>query len=116
MPDDIILLDRRADGVAVVTLNSPKVNALSTALLARLEQVADELTSLPPGAVVVTGGERIFAAGADISECGGPDAARVIGAALHTTLNKVAALPCFTIAAVSGFALGGGCGLAMAWD
>ena len=39
MPDDIILLDRRADGVAVVTLNSPKVNALSTALLARLEQV-----------------------------------------------------------------------------
>ena len=116
MPDDIILLDRRADGVAVVTLNSPKVNALSTALLARLEQVADELTSLPPGAVVVTGGERIFAAGADISEFGGPDEARVIGAAFHTTLNKVAALPCFTIAAVSGFALGGGCELAMACD
>jgi len=91
MPDDIILLDRRADGVAVVTLNSPKVNALSTALLARLGQVADELTSLPPGAVVVTGGERIFAAGADISEFGGPDEARVIGAAFHTTLDKVAA-------------------------
>lgn len=116
MADDVILLDRRADGVAVVTLNSPKVNALSTALLARLAQVADDLAALPPGAVVVSGGERIFAAGADISEFGGPEEARVIGAAFHSALDKVAALPCFTIAAVSGFALGGGCELAMACD
>lgn len=116
MSDDLVLCERRADGVAVVTLNNPKVNALSQAVLTRLRAVAEDLTANPPGAVVITGGERIFAAGADISEFGGPDEARTIGAAFHSALNRVAALPCFTIAAVSGFALGGGCELALACD
>ena len=116
MPDEIVLLERRDDGIAVVTLNSPKVNALSTALLARLGAIAAELTVDPARAVVLTGGERIFAAGADISEFGGPAEARTIGAAFHAALNAFAAIPSFTIAAVSGFALGGGCELAMACD
>ncbi|MEY3588115.1 MAG: hypothetical protein RJA47_711 [Actinomycetota bacterium] len=116
MADDIVLLERRTDGVAVVTLNSPKVNALSTQLLARLEEIADELTSNPAGAVVLTGGDRLFAAGADISQFGGPDEARTIGAAFHAALNAFACIPSFTIAAVSGFALGGGCELSMACD
>jgi enoyl-CoA hydratase len=114
--DDLVHLERRADGVAVVTLDNPKVNALSTAVLTRLLAVAEQLTDDPPGAVVVTGGDRLFAAGADISEFGGPEEARVIGAAFRRALDAVAAIPRATIAAVSGVALGGGCELALACD
>lgn len=116
MTDDLVLLERRDDGVAVVTLNNPKVNALSTALLARLAEVAESLSVDPPGAVVITGGDRIFAAGADISEFGGPDEAAAITVGFHRALDAVAAIPRFVIAAVSGFALGGGCELALACD
>lgn len=113
---ELVLVERRDDGVAIVTLNNPKVNALSQALLARLAEVADDLTSQPPGAVVITGGDRLFAAGADISEFGGPEEADRIGAGFHRALDAVAAIPRFVIAAVSGFALGGGCELALACD
>lgn len=114
--DELVLLERRDDGVALVTLNNPKVNALSRELLARLASVAAELTADPPGAVVITGGERIFAAGADISQFGGPDVAVGITAGFHDALDAIAALPRFVIAAVSGYALGGGCELALACD
>lgn len=113
---ELVLLERRDDGVAVVTLNNPKVNALSQALLAELYEVAAALTVDPPGAVVITGGPRIFAAGADISEFGGPTEGRGIGEGFHRALNAVAAIPRFVIAAVSGYALGGGCELALACD
>ena len=114
--ESLVLIERHDNGVAVVTLNSPKVNALSTELLARLHVIAQDLTATPAGAVVLTGGDRLFAAGADISQFNGPDEARIIGAAFHTALNAFAAIPSFTIAAVSGFALGGGCELSMACD
>lgn len=114
--EDLVLVERRDDGVALVTLNNPKVNALSQAVLARLARVADDLTTNPSGAVVITGGDRLFAAGADISEFGGPVEADPIAAGFHRTLDAVAAIPRFVIAAVSGYALGGGCELALACD
>ena len=116
MADELVHLERRDDGVAVVTLDHPKVNAISNELRTQLAAVVADLTADPPGAVVVTGGERIFAAGADITQFGGPDEAEVIGADFHATLDAVAAIPRMVIAAVGGYALGGGCELALACD
>ena len=77
-------------------------------------RIADELAADLPGAVIVTGGERIFAAGADISEFGGPEEGAMITRKFHDALGALAALPRMVIAEVAGYALGGGCELAMA--
>jgi enoyl-CoA hydratase/carnithine racemase len=118
MPTDtpLVHVERRDDGVALVTLDNPKVNALSGELLRQLEAAARDLTGEPPGAVVVTGGDRIFAAGADVAEFGGPDEARAVGGGFRRALDAVAGIPRCVIAAISGFALGGGCELALACD
>jgi len=112
----LVQTERRDDGVAVVRLDNPKVNALSMELLRQLEAEANTLTDDPPGAVVITGGDRLFAAGADISEFGGPDEAERIGELFLRALCAVADIPRATIAAVTGVALGGGCELALACD
>jgi enoyl-CoA hydratase len=116
MADVLVTTERRDDGVAVVRLDNGKVNALSTALLHALKEMAQDLTEDPPGAVVVTGSERMFAAGADIAEFGGPEEAAVVGHAFLAALDALAGIPRATIAAVAGFALGGGCELALACD
>ncbi len=112
----LVQLERHSNGVAVIRLENPKVNALSVALLRQLRVAAQSLAETPPGAVVVTGGDRVFAAGADISEFGGPDEAATVGAAFFHALNAVADIPRVTIAAITGVALGGGCELALACD
>ena len=78
--------------------------------------MAAQLTADPPGAVVVTGSDRIFAAGAEISEFGGPHDAAVIGGRFLKALDALAAIPRMVVAAVHGYALGGGCELALACD
>jgi enoyl-CoA hydratase/carnithine racemase len=111
-----VTVDQRDDGVAVVRLDRPKMNALSSELLGQLGEIARQLEEDPPGAVVVWGGDRIFAAGADISEFAGPDEARTIGNTFRAALDALASVPRATIAAITGYALGGGCELALACD
>jgi enoyl-CoA hydratase/carnithine racemase len=125
MPPPLVLVERRTDGVAVLRLDNPKVNALSTELLRQLATAAEDLRTDPPGAVVVTGGDRIFAAGAEITEFRSAESptdvitraeAELVGQLFLRALNAVADIPRATIAAISGFALGGGCELALACD
>jgi enoyl-CoA hydratase/carnithine racemase len=114
MADTFVTLERRTDGVAVIRLDRPKMNALSGAVLGQIFDIARDLTADPPGAVVLWGGRRIFAAGADIVELDGD--ADSVGANFTSALGALAAIPRATIAAVNGYALGGGLELALACD
>jgi enoyl-CoA hydratase/carnithine racemase len=114
--EPFVRIERHEGNVAVLRLDRPKVNAISPELTDDLSACVAELNADLPGAVIVYGGEKIFAAGADIARFGGPDDARVIGIALRRALDGLAALPRIVIAAVAGYALGGGCELSMACD
>ena len=111
----------RADGVATLTLNRPEaLNAFNSEQLRLLEQMLTEVAADPAiRAVVLTGaGERAFAAGADIREMAAlsPEGGLAFGRLGHAVTRAVEALPQPVVAAVNGFALGGGCELAIACD
>lgn len=116
------LLIEREDGVAVVTFNRPQVrNALNRATLAELAQAIDELEA-DPGvrAVVLTGaGDRAFVAGADINELramGDAAEAQAFAAYGQGVFNRLEQMAKPVIVAINGYALGGGCEMAMACD
>ncbi len=111
----------RAEGVATVTLNRPEaLNAFDTAQLERLLAVLRELRDdRSVRCVVLTGaGDRAFAAGADIKEMVelSPQDGLAFGRLGHAVTAAVEALPQPAIAAVNGYAFGGGCELAIACD
>ena len=108
------------DGIGIITLARPAVlNALNAALVAELGALLTELEGQELRALVLTGeGNRAFAAGADIAEMSAmtPVQAERFAARGQGVLRQLERFPAVTIAAVNGFALGGGCELAMACD
>ncbi|MBW1713028.1 MAG: enoyl-CoA hydratase/isomerase family protein [Deltaproteobacteria bacterium] len=108
-------------GVALVTVNRPKaMNALSPGVVAELDQVIETIAGDEQvRAVILTGaGDKAFVAGADISVMVKYDGLEAKRFSLQgqSVLNKLGAIPQPVLAAVNGFALGGGCEIALACD
>lgn len=115
---DLLLVEIK-EGVATVTLNRPPLNPLNAELFTQIGRCADELAADDQvRAVVITGGEKNFAAGADIKEMAEASAVEItkFNVVAQENFNKVENIPKPVIAAINGFALGGGCELAMCCD
>ncbi|MFF0364702.1 enoyl-CoA hydratase/isomerase family protein [Streptomyces fungicidicus] len=108
-----------AEGVGTLRLDRPPMNALDVATQDRLKELAEEAARREDvRAVVIYGGEKVFAAGADIKEMQAMDHAAMVlrSKALQDSFTAVARIPKPVVAAVTGYALGGGCELALCAD
>lgn len=108
-----------ADGVATIRINRAPVNALNVQIQDELREIAAEVSGRADVRVVILwGGEKVFVAGADIKEFHqmSPQDMQRRAAALSGSLDAIAQLPQPVIAAVTGYALGGGCELALTAD
>ncbi|AKC38128.1 enoyl-CoA hydratase [Mycolicibacterium phlei] len=112
------ILTERIDRVAVITLNRPKaLNALNSQVMNEVTTAAAEFDADQGiGAIIITGSEKAFAAGADIKEMADQSFSDMFGSDFFAAWGKLGAIRTPTIAAVSGYALGGGCELAMMCD
>ena len=109
----------RDGGVATIRLDRPPANALARAVSLELSAAATDVAADEAvRAVVVWGGERIFAAGADIKAMVdyGPEDVTLDVGALEQACRDIEAIPRITIAAINGYALGGGLELALSCD
>ncbi|MFE7134440.1 enoyl-CoA hydratase/isomerase family protein [Streptomyces sp. NPDC057638] len=108
-----------SDGVGTIRLDRPPMNALDIALQDRLRELADEAGARDDvRAVVLYGGEKVFAAGADIKEMRDMDHPAMVARSrgLQDAFTAVARIPKPVVAAITGYALGGGCELALCAD
>ena len=116
---EFVNLEVSTSGVGTIRLDRPKLNPLNAQVASELGAIVDEVKDRDDvRAIVVWGGDRVFAAGADIKEMGERDAVtmyRYIGG-FQDVFTRLENLPQITIAAINGYALGGGCELSLACD
>lgn len=108
-----------ADGIGTIRIDRPPMNALNAEIQAGLIEASREATTRKDvSAVIVYGGEKVFAAGADIKEMEGMSYTDMAdhSALLQDFTRGLARIPKPTVAAITGYALGGGCEVALACD